>query len=489
MSEKSTALFVAGLACYWPLLRRNGLQTLFSGHGLLQSDVLMLTCTFLVFSLVATVGMVAAKRPLGELLRRKPRWILLIAAVWMAVKVLSFLEVPRLGPALALADSALFSVGFVFLGIAWGDCSVRLPGDKTATYAILSFFFSFVVQQLCAFSAPATMAFYLISPVLSLACWFAMPAVGSDRTFAANMGAFTKLPLGLIVLLIAFLLVGSLFRGFFATPLSPSSAVGGLSTQNFLTIMLTLALLLISMRLPGRTRLVNVAWVVVAVAFFAGLFLIALLNPQEHDIGTNITVMARTCMTLLYWITLVNTAKRAQVSPILTFGLLFVLCDVASSALGYLVPGFFPWVQSVGESNPLPIALACAFMLLVASMAFLSSQAARSSAAASAAGADTSSAAVAVGSRAEAELADDPATSANRIVGAIAGEFGLTPRETEVAQFLARGYSQKKISEVLVVSDGTTQSHVKSIYRKLDVHSKQEFIDLVERRSGSQPRS
>ena len=35
----------------------------------------------------------------------------------------------------------------------------------------------------------------------------------------------------------------------------------------------------------------------------------------------------------------------------------------------------------------------------------------------------------------------------------------------------------RRIAEDLQVSIGTVQSHVKNIYRKLDVHSRQEFID------------
>ena len=36
----------------------------------------------------------------------------------------------------------------------------------------------------------------------------------------------------------------------------------------------------------------------------------------------------------------------------------------------------------------------------------------------------------------------------------------------------------------LVIGDETVKSHVKSIYRKTDVHSQQELIDLLERESG-----
>lgn len=62
---------------------------------------------------------------------------------------------------------------------------------------------------------------------------------------------------------------------------------------------------------------------------------------------------------------------------------------------------------------------------------------------------------------------------------AIASQYGLTPREKEVMTLLAEGNTMKKVASVLRISLGTVQSHSKSIYRKLNVHSRQELVDLV----------
>ena len=55
----------------------------------------------------------------------------------------------------------------------------------------------------------------------------------------------------------------------------------------------------------------------------------------------------------------------------------------------------------------------------------------------------------------------------------------LTEREEQVAILIAEGNSQKKISELIGVSVGTVQTHIKAVYRKLGIHSRQELIDLV----------
>lgn len=62
----------------------------------------------------------------------------------------------------------------------------------------------------------------------------------------------------------------------------------------------------------------------------------------------------------------------------------------------------------------------------------------------------------------------------------IAGER-LTDRECEVLRMLARGYNGYRIRDELGLSYNTVKTHVKRIYQKLDVHSHQEVIDLVER--------
>ena len=56
----------------------------------------------------------------------------------------------------------------------------------------------------------------------------------------------------------------------------------------------------------------------------------------------------------------------------------------------------------------------------------------------------------------------------------------LTPRESEVLALLARGRNAAYIQESLTLSRNTVKSYVARVYGKLDVHSHQELIDMVE---------
>ena len=62
----------------------------------------------------------------------------------------------------------------------------------------------------------------------------------------------------------------------------------------------------------------------------------------------------------------------------------------------------------------------------------------------------------------------------------VAARYSLTPRETEVFTFLARGRNAEYIANQLVVSPATVKSHIYHIYQKLGVNSQQRLMDLVE---------
>ena len=49
-----------------------------------------------------------------------------------------------------------------------------------------------------------------------------------------------------------------------------------------------------------------------------------------------------------------------------------------------------------------------------------------------------------------------------------------------VLLLLAKGYSQRGIASKLDVSDNTVRTHMRNLYRKLQIHSRQEAIELVE---------
>lgn len=82
--------------------------------------------------------------------------------------------------------------------------------------------------------------------------------------------------------------------------------------------------------------------------------------------------------------------------------------------------------------------------------------------------------------------AQDSASPVERMESAIATwaegaamAYELTPREREILPLVVRGLDTPTIAQTLGVSDNTVRTHKKSLYRKLDVHSKQELLELM----------
>ena len=62
----------------------------------------------------------------------------------------------------------------------------------------------------------------------------------------------------------------------------------------------------------------------------------------------------------------------------------------------------------------------------------------------------------------------------------------LTPKETEVLRLLVDGHSYKMVAAELEISIDTARSHIKNIYRKLQVRSRRDLRKLINKLSARQ---
>ena len=60
-------------------------------------------------------------------------------------------------------------------------------------------------------------------------------------------------------------------------------------------------------------------------------------------------------------------------------------------------------------------------------------------------------------------------------------QFMLSDRETEVLTLYAMGLTQAKSLKSSCIAPGTAHTHVKRIYSKTDLHSRQALLDYIER--------
>lgn len=205
------------------------------------------------------------------------------------------------------------------------------------------------------------------------------------------------------------------------------------------------------------------AWAALALIFFAAIF--AGLFEGSYTLSGHVVVVARSTLDFLLWVVLCNLVFSKKLSPVLVFTVFSILTNVVSWMLSYVVLPDLLTLQ-VGDDRMQTVdvfVLLAAFVLLAFIILVFG----------------------AVSSKRQSVTGRDVDTtlrvSSPFISEDIALECKLTSREVEVATLFAQGHSMKKVATMLYISTSTAQSHIKSAYRKLGVHSKDE---LIERLSG-----
>ena len=170
---------------------------------------------------------------------------------------------------------------------------------------------------------------------------------------------------------------------------------------------------------------------------------------------------------LILWCLLHYVAAQSGSSPVKVYGYgygLHMLGSIMGYGVGSLLSGAHPW----SDSQMLFVYLGAAILVLALSIAIYPPRTMR----------DLLSS-IPLDDAAESPAPQKPdawLTACNTTAAA----GGLTDREREVMLFLARGRGSAHIAQSLNVSLSTTYTHTRNIYRKLDVHSREELMALVD---------
>lgn len=79
----------------------------------------------------------------------------------------------------------------------------------------------------------------------------------------------------------------------------------------------------------------------------------------------------------------------------------------------------------------------------------------------------------------DASALDGYQASLQRLCAIVGIDYGLSAREVDVLELLVLGKDAKAIADELFISFNTVRSHIRRLYGKLDVHSRQELLELV----------
>ena len=219
----------------------------------------------------------------------------------------------------------------------------------------------------------------------------------------------------------------------------------------------------------------------------AGYVAIALLFDTHAAISLLIINVGYEFFDILTWVLFVDAARRRNENALYIFGLgvAFMFCgmalgNAASHVVNSLLVGGNLQANVVAMAAILCLVIVAFLVLPEGTVAQLSRREGHGEKAEEAAQADAAAGEAA-------PTAEEGTTAPGRIeqhCAAVARDFGLTPRESEVIVLLAYGRTLAIIARDLHIAQGTARTHIENIYRKLDVHKQQELIDLVESHEG-----
>lgn len=200
-------------------------------------------------------------------------------------------------------------------------------------------------------------------------------------------------------------------------------------------------------------------WRMILLFTATGLFFLPIIGSQGAGLALVLIDIAQTLVVMLFWVMLADVAHHSSVSPYTIFGSGWMAYSL-SFAVGEII-GKVVGAYDVG----LNVLLLMAYFLTLAAVFALNENSLAQR-------------------RIFADL-DIPVPEKSLYGSIDAGsvtlgeKHGLTAREIEVLQLLCKGRSKAYIAENLFISENTVRSHSKHIYEKLQVHSKQEILDLI----------
>ena len=223
-------------------------------------------------------------------------------------------------------------------------------------------------------------------------------------------------------------------------------------------------------------RFVSACWAALVALMLVGLVWFFVGDARQ---GADVVAVAQFLLAMLLWIILCFQVQATGVDAVPLFLAWYLGVQAASWVVRYaLVPALVGDLTSAGL---LGADEAVALALVVAAGPFAIGYGCRRAAASLSGSRAPVPAPAAACAGQGGPGGEEPATPEreSRGLADLADACRLTPREIQVGELYAQGYSIGKVAEQLGITVATAQSHMRSVYRKLDVHSKDDFIRVA----------
>lgn len=216
-------------------------------------------------------------------------------------------------------------------------------------------------------------------------------------------------------------------------------------------------------RIPDSIN-IDVAYKVAFPLFTTGFVLLPFLGTVYRFAFAVCVYIAFSVASLLMMMLCLQEARQRALNPLVVYGCFAGFVYTFSKA-GFAATYYVRVETAFGLSWVAVIAMFSVYLL---SLVFFVSRTRR-------AGDQGDSAGLAAG----AASSPDVGELLEMRCAALAGEYGLSERETEIVALLAQGRDVPYISEALFVSKNTVHTHCKNVYKKMGVHGKQELLSVL----------
>lgn len=391
---------------------------------------------------------------------------ILVSAIVLSLATLSFLLLPYGMPMLvAAAFGGLFG-GLMW--VAWGELYCMIDPDVMES-AIPASLVAFIVATSAVYLLPSPLSgvvaslYPFITGTMLLLCRtdedpaFTFPE--RREPFARVLPSLTKLAFCSMVCSIA---TGYVVTSVDALTLLPAPS-------DFILVYVAGALVAMCLAVLAIARASHIdisflyEWAIPFIVF--SLSLRALDLPLGNDVAVLLACSAALYVEMLFYLIFSRISGYGFCLPSETFGIFRAVVQ-----LGFLLGGMANTIEPLASIPRLEMCLLFICLCVVMLPLFLHLQ-------------NRFDVAAAAQEEAlpEASAAQDPMPEAQDVVSRMASEYKLSPRESEVLSYLSKGRSVPYMREAMVISKNTIETHIKHIYAKCGVHSRQELLDLIER--------
>lgn len=310
-----------------------------------------------------------------------------------------------------------------------------------------------------------------------------------QRVYAYGTASIRELPLYFVIPSVLLIYAGVISRCL----LNPVSAAYVYPPSERILIyvcgIVLTAILAVLYRPHGEVRrnAQTIAFVIMAVALEAGILITGIGSLQDVNWGNFPTIAAINVFELYLWMMVLTNAQIKHDGVINAAALYLIFVVEAGHLINVLVVGGED-IASISVDHLMLVVITAVLALAVAvvvNLVMVVMLLRRNPAGRADSGRDVG---VASGKDAKAAASESstvlpyPSIEADEDAFRRMQEtFHLSGREMDTLRLAVTGMSAKEIAEQLYIAESTVNSHIKSIHRKCDVHSRRDLIALVNR--------